>query len=216
MKICLISLAALIFLFNSCKKECTGTYSISGVLRDGTTLQPMKKVQFQFAVFNEVRTQTRDYKVLGTAMTDDSGRFFFEYLCLNDEYKHGYILISSLSPNGGIHKTEEFSKDCKSELYYSTVGKAQIVLKPKKPLGSDTLFVAIQDNFGKFINYDSFTNTVPHDWVLFNGPIGGNGGVYFGRGRLSFINAFKDSRLNQWESLLITGDPYVDTILVNY
>jgi hypothetical protein len=92
----------------------------------------MKKVQFQFAVFNEVRTQTRDYKVLGTAMTDDSGRFYFEYPCLNDNYKHGYIYIYSLAPNGGIRKVEDFSKDLKTELFYSTVGKAQVVLKPKK------------------------------------------------------------------------------------
>jgi hypothetical protein len=216
MKIFLVSLAALSILFNSCKKECTGTYTISGVLRNGTTLQPMKKVQFQFAVFNEVRTQTRDYKVLGTAMTDDSGRFYFEYPCLNDDYKHGYIYIYSLAPNGGIRKVEDFSKDLKTELFYSTVGKAQVVLKPKKPLGSDTLFLCLQDYTGEYKDFDSFVNSAPYNWRKYNGKIGGYGVVIYGKGRKNFNEALNDINLGQWEKIIITGDPIVDSIYLYY
>ncbi len=206
--------------FNSCKKTkpCQGTNSISGVLKNGTTMQGIKNVQLEFQIYdyNYARDKGENYKTLGTVMTDDTGGFYFEYPC--QEKNYGRIAIDAQPPFGGyLTARENYSTKFGPKVYfYSTNGSAQIVLQPAKPLNNDTLYVGVQNNDGLFTDLDSFNNSIPSFWMKKYGKVGNNGTIIWGRGRVNFYKASKNINMKQWASIFITGDPVVDSVVVKY
>lgn len=203
--------------FNSCKKTkpCQGTNSISGVLKNGTTMQGIKNVQLEFQIYdyNYARDKGENYKTLGTIMTDDTGGFYFEYPC--QEKNYGEIAIDALPPYGGyLTAREKYSTKFGPKVYYyATNGSAQTVLQPLKPLGNDTLYVGlaeVDNSAEKWVYLDTFVNSVPNFWVKHRSTVGGGRGIYWGRGKVEFNKKKKFVKFN------ITGDPTIDSVFIKY
>jgi hypothetical protein len=83
-------------------------------------------------------------------------------------------------------------------------------------LGSDTLFLCLQDYTGEYKDFDSFVNSAPYYWKKYNRKIGGYGVVIYGKGRKNFNESLNDINLGQWKKIIITGDPIVNSIYLNY
>jgi len=218
MKYLIRLLIIVIILGVSCKKKqnCSGTNSISGVLKNGTTMKGMKNVQLKLSIYDlDYDGRTKDTKELGYVSTDDTGGFYFEYPCQDKEYDK--IAIDAQAPfSTYLNARESYTKNLKKTFYHSTVGSAQIVLKPKTPIGRDTIYVGIQLTSGTFSNIDSFVNSTPYLWKRVSGSTGGYGSVIWGRGKSNYNRATKEISLKQWQSISISGDPVVDSIYVNY
>lgn len=205
-----------ILIMNSCKKkQCQGTNSISGVLKNGTTMKGIGKVQLEFQIYdyNYSRDKGENYKTVGKTYTDDTGAFHFEYPCQDKDYDR--IAIDAQPPYAGyLTARETYSKNFGPKVfYYSTYGSAQIVLKPLKPLNNDTLYVGLgeyQNGKDVWIYLDTFIQNVPVFWKKHRGPTGGGRGIIWGRGEVEFN---KKKKLQQF---IINGDPAVDSIYVKY
>ena len=213
-KIDILIIISIVFCGACNKKPCQGTNSISGVLKNGTTMQGIKNVQLEFQIYdyNYARDKGENYKTLGTIMTDDTGGFYFEYPC--QEKNYGEIAIDALPPYGGyLTAREKYSTKVGPKVYfYATTGSAQIVLQPTKPIGSDTLYVGFVEFAGskKWLYLDTFTSIVPKIWVKHRGETGGGRTVYWGRGVNEYLKQTKKV------DVLITGDPKVDSVIVKY
>lgn len=203
------------------KKHCEGSNSVSGVVKNGTTMQGIKNVQLSFALVTlNSAGQTESTVDVGTVMTNDTGGFHFEYPCQDRDFDR--IVIDALPPYGGyVHASEGYTKQLGNRIYYfADDGNAQIVLQPKTALGSDTLFVTYGVNDGSggisWTYRDSFnTSTVPTFWKKVRGHKGGGRFIFWGRGINDLTNAINANNKNRI-IVSITGDPVVDSVYVKY
>lgn len=203
------------------KKHCDGSNSISGVVKNGTTMQPIKNVPLSFTLcVLDNHGQTTEAKDVGTIMTDDSGRFHFEYSCQEKDFDK--IVIESQPPyTGYLHASEGYTKHLSDRVYYiADDGNAQITLQAKTPLSTDSLFVTYgyADGSGGviWVYRDSFTaGTVPQYWKKIRGHKGGGRFVFWGRGVNDLTSAINGNNKNR-VIVTITGDPVVDSTFVEY
>ncbi|MCC7445546.1 MAG: hypothetical protein IT263_12025 [Saprospiraceae bacterium] len=219
-KIGIYSIAASLLLLNSCKdKKCEETWTIKGRLLNGTTLQPIKNVWFSATLYdlnhnNKATNQTP----VGQGITDDSGFFSIEYPCKEKTFEK--IDFETLAPYGGyVRDNVKFEKHYFNTFYYSTQGRVHVILKPKKPLNSDTLF--IEGTFPGLVKRDSFTTEYTGLWVNYH-TINKGGAVVYAARRRTLLDSIKQRpssyQENGWWSLPygITGDPFIDSLIVEY
>ena len=204
-----------LFITNCKKKPCTGTNSILGVLKNGTTMQGIKNVQLEFQIYdyNYSRDKGENYKTVGKVMTDDAGGFYYEYPCQDKNYSR--IAIDAQPPYSTyLAARETYSKNFGPKVfYYATDGNVQIVLNPSKTLNNDTLYVGLaesQSGGDVWLYLDTFTQNVPIFWKKHRGSTGGGRGVIWGRGQNEFNQKKKINKFS------INGDPNVDSVTINY
>jgi hypothetical protein len=206
-----------LLLFSNCKKKsCDGTNTISGRIVNGTTMQGIKGVPLEISIWDvDENLRAKNINKIGTVITDDTGYFSIEYPCQVKHYQE--IAIDPLPPYlGFMHARESYVRNFNKTYYFSTKGSAQLVLKPLKPLGLDTLFVGYNEA-GNWIYQDSFINSVPYFWKKVYGKNGGGRGVFWARSKSKYLNAYYNGKRGiDWDYVNISGDPIVDSVFVKY
>ncbi len=217
----IISIAINIFLLSSCKdKKCEETWSIRGRLLNGTTMQPIKNVWFSATLYDlNANQKATNQTFVGQALTNDSGYFNIEYPCKEKLFEK--IDFETLAPYSGyVRDNVVFEKHFNRTFYYSTKGRVQVILKPKKPLNGDTLFIEMYGGL-PLLAKDSFTSTFTGLWQNYSLPKNAGVSIYAGR-RRTHLDSIKAKPSNYqekgWWTLInsVSGDPIVDTLFVNY
>ena len=204
-----------LFLFSNCKKKnCDGTNTISGRIVNGTSMQGIKGVELKFSIYDlKSNNKSTNDKELGSTITNDSGYFSFEYPCQTKDYEK--ISIDPLPPYVGFMNAREgYVTHFNKTYYFATNGSVQLVLKPLKPLGTDTLFLAYKEGSNSWKYQDSFIGNAPYYWKKEFGKKGGGRTIFWGRGKNNFNASLKNPYICVYP--IITGDPIVDTSIVNY
>jgi hypothetical protein len=206
-----------LFLVSGCKQPDTGpkaTFIIKGRVLNGTSGIPFANQQISAVV--HVRTIGGDGASLGTAQTDANGNFSLSYKQTAITYDNASIRISS---NFFILQNLPVNKNIDSIFYFSTLGKVKILLNSTSPLelNKDTLFINYLDYEGK-INWDTISKTT-------------NGLFKVVRVKTPYVNfwygiGYKQIHQdpNYTNSVIggkliykpIMGDPYIDSISINY
>ena len=88
---------------SSCKKDCSGSYTIDGTLWNGTKNQPRKGILVKAIAGkgNSLFSGGSNVQDVGNARTDENGYFKISYNCIGDDMT-GISLSSPDLPYSGI------------------------------------------------------------------------------------------------------------------
>jgi hypothetical protein len=89
-------------LFVQCDKDCSGSYTIEGVLWNGTKNQPSSNTLIKASAGGQssLFSGSVNTKDLGSSITNSDGRFKINYDCVNEDW--GVSIKSSGVPGTGI------------------------------------------------------------------------------------------------------------------
>jgi hypothetical protein len=215
----LLGIFLAVTLLGSCKKSDPPTYTVKGWIGNGTTSAGVSNQPLELYVETIKKGNGYKRETLANGSTDEHGYFSMNYK------------ETDLTKGVDVHIGSSFFKfdnipvnqNVERNFYLSSMGKLKISLTTIKPLedNKDTLFIAYQEYEGnKNMNrIDTITHTINglYKTVRLKTELTG---VNWGRGHKEFILDRTGTGFIYTEhttnAFLITGDPIVDSVMINY
>lgn len=200
----------LIFIFSSCNKE-KSQYTFNGRFINGTTGVPIANIQVEF--IGEVGGYPNSkYIDLGSAMTDNDGYFKFTYSI--DSKFPGSLSLVFKNPNNPYIDLKVISnipilKDQFQTVYVSDSLSILLLFNTNNPLKEgENLHIkfGIEHGFDFILNKDDLKN-LNNKYTIRKSVIGTS--VIWERNSM-------DTTIINSKNLYIQGDPFIDSITINY
>jgi hypothetical protein len=200
-----------------CKKTSPPQYTIKGRVLNGTTMQVYANQQITATVHTYNIPQT--YAQLGSCSTDAQGNFSLTYTQTSIDYDRATIdLQSQFFALQGLAVNQNID----SNFYLSSRGSLRISMQTSTPLelNNDTLFLGYENyvNNNQVFSIDTFVKTFQGYYKTIRVPTPYIN-VFWGRGINNYVyNPAKNGFIKVEHSVQvnITGDPYVDSVTINY
>ena len=132
---------------SSCKKDCSGSYTIEGTLWNGTKSQPRKGILVKAVAGkgNSLFSGGSNVRDAGSARTDENGYFKISYNCIGDDMT-GISLSSADLPYSGISNDDRLPINQDYKQTYNIPDSVSLNINFSSINGlsnSDTLYVLI-------------------------------------------------------------------------
>jgi len=207
-----ISILSSILLFGHCKKEPSPplpTYTVKGAFLNGTTgqiLYPGLPAQL------ELRTQPKNGNaksvILASCVINDStGEFSFTYSQTNITNDGAYLRVDlpDLISLGNF----PVNRNVNQNVYLSGLGSLKIYMQPKSPLSiGDTLFFG--DRYSTTLYTDTILKTISGYYKTLRVPPS-TIELFWARGWNNY-----NSQIHNSLEVNVRGDPFVDSVTINY
>jgi hypothetical protein len=219
---------------SSCKKDCSGSYTIDGTLWNGTKNQPRKGILVKAVAGkgNSLFSGGSNVRDVGNARTDENGYFKISYNCIGDDMT-GISLSSPDLSYSGISNQNRLPINQNFTGSYNIPDSVtiNIYIEPKSPLlTSDTAYIHIPGATESFDNqsyYARFYRVTPSSSIksgLFKTvrikykdqeyPIDNKLFFRSARGYSSYLNVIKNNP--EFSILLTKMEPEKNEITIYY
>ena len=211
MKTLKLSLLAIILLFSHCKKSVPPSYTVNGVILQGSGIPAFAGQTVQLEVVTQLQYGSIQSAILGSCVINDSGKFSFTYPQTNITDRGAYLRIDIQVEHFGNFPVNQNEN---ANVSTSSQGILAISLQTSSPLEKikDTLFISYIPLGANMLKVDTITQTVNGFWQKIFQPtwtsaVGVVNPIMWkkgSRGTRNFINP------------IITGSPFIDSTTINY
>lgn len=203
-------LISIIFLFSSCVKEYE-EYTFSGKFLNGTTGKPYKNIQVDFTARAPGYPSNRVLD-LGTAITNENGEFNLKY-SIESKFP-GLLSVAFRDPNNPFIDLAILSgQPLMTDQYQTIYVPDSLTLKLNFSTGNslqnnDSLFVQIGPEYGISLAFSkSDLDRLSNQYTIRKDRIGV---------KLYWERKSNDTTISNIEYLNIQGDPFIDSVTINY